>query len=231
MIHKSAHAGFQELLGSLPLPVAGVLRRAAGARSVRKRHDLALAAGEAMLKLASALRIGLALDRGFEPGGAIARRLERLIFPTPALWIDLLEEFSAGLAQSPDVEGLPYRSLHEELTRAWGETSAITVFLQTILAAGTIPGGLLEDARRRGILGFFIGLVAYGETALPPGDSDESAFYEKMTPILFNALCEALASPALLGGFDLAVTVKDREGSISRQILMGLAGLLRGSST
>jgi len=182
------------------------------ARKVGDRHDLALAAGEAMLKLASGMRIGLTLSHGFAPGSPVAKRLERLLFPTPALWLDLLEELSARMVQEPPVEAVPFRDLHEQLIHPAEDTPAISAFFEALPAASTIPGGLLTDARRRGVLGFFAALVAYGETALPPDSSAEAGFYETMAPLLFDAVCEALACPALLGGFDLAVSVEGSEG-------------------
>ena len=89
------------LVPGLPLPLAQLLRRARNSHSPLELHHNAYYLAEAALKLASAARIGLWLDRALAQGHPITARLEALAYPSLGQWRDLLRDIDRDMRSTP----------------------------------------------------------------------------------------------------------------------------------
>jgi tRNA A-37 threonylcarbamoyl transferase component Bud32 len=232
---SGAGSGRRELLQTLPLPLAQLLRRAMNGKSAAERHHGAFYLAECTLKIASAARVGLWLDRALVPGGDLARKLEALVLPSLGHWCELLRELTLSLSKRPDVALLPPLCDAAALARKrpeWTHVAALGRRGVEVEIFGEEPA---KQASRRGVLGFFDLVVAYRNVVIGHGAQRTSAFYEELAHLLLDAVVEVLADPALLGGLELAQARREvsvePDGETSRTTwyaLTGLAGLPRG---
>jgi eukaryotic-like serine/threonine-protein kinase len=187
----------RDLTARLPLPLASICRRILHAKSPAERHGSAWSLVEATLRMATAGRLGLFLARGLEapPEGRLARDLGRLSFPTTKTWSGLLAGLNEALAALPDAALVPLAADAGELTRRRPEWLHVAAFVDR---ASPSPD-LAAEGRARGLLGF-LELAASLAGQDPTGNAHGD--------LLLDALAEALASPALLGGLRLAHRVE-----------------------
>ncbi|MEP7119372.1 MAG: serine/threonine-protein kinase [Byssovorax sp.] len=223
-------SGRRELLQTLPLPLAQLLRRALNGKSAAERHHGAFYLAEGTLKIASAARVGLWMDRALVPGGDLARKLEALVLPSLGHWCEMLRELTLALSKRPDVALLPPLCDAAALARKrpeWAHVAALCRRGVEVEIFGEEPA---KQALRRGTLGFFDLVVAYRNVVIGHGAQRTSAFYEELARLLLDAVVEVLADPALLGGLELAQARLELDGETSHTTwyaLTGLAGLPR----
>ncbi len=184
----------EELLPTLPLPLAQLGRRVLHAKIAAERYAAAYYLAEATLKLAAAARIGLFLAHG---GAPTTLHFELLVDATMARWCVLFEEVCQALAALPQAALLPLADTSAALTAAASEQGAIAAYFARCAELRLVEPALLERQRRRGLLGLLAVIAARGPTlgaAQPKQDGD----------LLVAAVSEALESPALFGGLTLA---------------------------
>ncbi len=229
---SGAGSARRELMVTLPLPLAQLLRRAMNGKSAAERHHGAFYLAECTLKIASAARVGLWMERALVPGGDLARKLEALVLPSLGHWCELLRELSLSLSKRPDVALLPPICNASELARKrpdWTHVAALCRRGVELEIFGAEPA---KQALRRGVLGFFDLVVAYRNVVIGHGAQRTTAFYDELARLLLDAVVEVLAEPALFGGLELAQARLELEpdGEASRTTwyaLTGLAGLPR----
>ncbi|MFC1849592.1 hypothetical protein ACFL27_05225 [candidate division CSSED10-310 bacterium] len=223
-------------LNTLPLPIAQVLRRAINAKSAVDRHHLAFFAGEAMLKLAAAARVGTYLQHCFEAGSKLAQQLESLVLPSTGHWLGFLRDVSAHFSKQPGRGMVPLAELHPVLTKAHPEWQQMDRFLATCVEEGALKKEIASEARRKGVLGFFTALVAYRNQVMGHGAQRQRSYYEQVAPLLLEAVMELFQDHSLLGGLELAVArlgldVDDTKTHLNWQILKGLGSLIQSRET
>jgi WD40 repeat protein/serine/threonine protein kinase len=220
----------EELARSLPLPLAQLYRRAHNAKTAGDRHDHAFYLAEAALKLAACLRIGAAIQAGFEPGSPLARSLEALCLPSLGHWLGFLRDASEYLRRRPDAALLPLAGAHEALSRPEA-LPAVRAFAERAARGdpGENPPLAPEQARaaaRQGILGFFGLMTTYRNVVFGHGGKRTAAYYEELGPLLLAAVEEVLRQDCLFGGLTLAVArlAPADEGRAVRLAWQGLRG-------
>jgi predicted Ser/Thr protein kinase len=218
-------AALRELMAQLPLPLAQLLRRALNGKSAVERHHGAFYVAECALKLASAARVGLWLERALVPGSELARRMEALVLPSLGLWCELLRELGLSLAQRPDAALLPLAGSAAALVRKRPEWARVSALGQRGVALGVLREEPVKQALRKGALGFFDLVVAYRNEVIGHGAQRSNAFYEELSHLLLEALTEVLAEPALFGGMELCQARLELSGNESRRVWYGLRGL------
>src|SRR5580704_9092700 len=112
---KNSHPPDEGLIQQLPSPLAQLYRRALNAKTAQDRHHHAYYLAEAGLKLATCLRIGIALKHGLEPRSPLAQSLELICLPSVGQWVSFLRETSEYLRKRPDAGLLPLAESHEHL--------------------------------------------------------------------------------------------------------------------
>ncbi len=221
----------RELMAVLPLPLAQLVRRALNGKSAVERHHGAFYLAECALKLASAARVGLWMERALVPGSDLAKRLETLVLPSLGHWCELLRELGLSLAQRPDAALLPLAGSAAALTRKRPEWTRVIAFAQRGVALDVLRDEPVKQALRKGAAGFFDLIVAYRNEVIGHGAQRSNAFYEELAGLLLEALAEVLTEPALFGGLELSEARLELDGNESRVVwygLTGLAGLPRG---
>jgi predicted Ser/Thr protein kinase len=222
--------GLRELMPTLPLPLAQLVRRALNGKSAAERHHGAFYLAECTLKLAAAARVGLWMDRALVPGGDLARALGALVLPSLGHWCELLRELTVALARRPDVALLPPLCDAAALSRKRPEWARVAELARRGVELEVFSAEPAKQALRRGALGFFDLIVAYRNVVIGHGAQRTSAFYDELAHLLLEAVVEVLADTALLGGLELAQARVELDGEASRTAwyaLTGLAGLPR----
>ncbi len=229
----STGSDIRDLMQRLPLPLAQLVRRVVNAKSAIERHQHAFYLAEASLKLAAALRIGLWLFRGLEPGGRLAKRLAGLVMPSLGRWCEFLREVDRALGTLPDADALPVVASRAELAQKLPESSAVSRFAQRGVEVSVFSAKSTAQPLRRGVLGFFELIVAYRNAVMGHGAHRSSSFYEDFSDLLLDAAAETLAISGLFDGLVLAVPRleldEDRSGThLHWKELVGLAGVPLG---
>jgi len=223
--------GLRELMPTLPLPLAQLVRRALNGKSAAERHHGAFYLAECTLKLAAAARVGLWMDRALVPGGDLARKLTALVLPSLGHWCEFLREITLALSRRPDAALLPPLCDAAELARKRPEWSRVAELARRGVELEVFGAEPAKQALRRGALGFFDLVVAYRNVVIGHGAQRTSAFYDELARLLLDAVVEVLAEKTLFGGLELAQARVELDGEISRTAwyaLTGLAGLPRG---
>jgi predicted Ser/Thr protein kinase len=225
-----AGSGLRELLQTLPLPLAQLLRRALNGKSAAERHHGAFYLAECTLKIASAARVGLWMERALVPGGDLARKLSALVLPSLGHWCELLRELTLSLSKRPDAALLPPLCDAAALARKRPEWTQVAALCRRGVELEIFGEEPAKQALRRGVLGFFDLVVAYRNVVIGHGAQRTTAFYEELARLLLDAVVEVLREPALLGGLELAQARIELDGEASKTVwyaLTGLAGLPR----
>jgi len=196
--------GPSTVLADLPLPLAQILLRAINHKNPQDLHHNAYYLGEATLKLAASARIGVYLTHCHTPGSPLTRRLEALVLPSTGQWVGFLREVSAALSNRSDRSLLPLAELHEGITTPAGRWEAVRTLTDTLVEMGVLSREDARQAVQKGPLGFFTMLVRYRNEVLGHGAQRKTAFYEKVGPLLLDAVVEVLRVPDLFGGLILA---------------------------
>lgn len=198
-----------DLVVSLPLPLAQLYRRAQTSVRGEDRHLHAYYLGEATLKLAASLRIGIVLQAGLEPESPLARRLEKLCMPMLGEWVGFLRESTSYLRQRPDTDLLPLAGCHEELL-AHRALPAVTAFAQAVTGEADgehlpLQPQFVRENLQQGVMGFFTILTSYRNRVIGHGSPKLRGYYERVGPLLMEAVCEVLRLPCLFGNLTMAV--------------------------
>lgn len=224
-----AGAGLRDQMHALPLPLAQLVLRALNGKSAADRHHAAFYLAELALKLASAARVGLWLDRALDPASDLARKLEALVQPSLGHWCELLREVTLALSRRADVALLPPLCDAAELARKRPDHRHVAELARRGGEAGVLGEEPTKQALRRGVLGFFDILVAYRNTVIGHGAQRTAAFYDEFGRLLLDAAAEVLADPVLFGGLALVQARPAPDGEAGRTVwysLTGLAGVL-----
>jgi len=215
-----------ELLSTLPLPLAQVLRRALNGKSAVDKHNNAFYLAEVSMKLAATLRIGLWLDRALQPGGKVAGELESLALPSLGHWLSFLRATNQELASRPDATLLPlgpYLKRLQEKQRNW---EAVERFAQEAADAGVVSTEVARTAKRQGLLGFFGLVVSYRNEVMAHAAQRRTRWYERMGALLLEALQVVLSRPELFGKLRLVCPrqrdIGSDESNIAWQDLTGM---------
>ncbi len=227
----AAAAALRERMHALPLPLAQLVLRALNGKSPADRHHAAFYLAECALKLASAARAGLWMERALDPASDLARKLEALVLPSLGHWCELLRELTLALSKRPDVALLPPICAASELSRKRPEWTGVAELAKRGVEAGVLGDESTKQSARRGALGFFEILVAYRNSVIGHGAQRTASFYEDFARLLLDAVAEVLAEPSLFGGLELAQARLESDGETGRTTwyaLTGLAGLTRG---
>ena len=227
----SAAAALRERMAALPLPLAQLVLRALNGKSPADRHHAAFYLAECTLKLASAARAGLWMERALDPTSDLARKLEALVLPSLGHWCELLRELTLALSRRPDVALLPPLCAAAELSRKRPEWIAVADLAKRGVDAGVLGDEATKQSVRRGALGFFEILVAYRNTVIGHGAQRTASFYEDFARLLLDATAEVLTEPSLFGGMELAQARLESDGESGHPAwyaLTGLAGVSRG---
>lgn len=202
-------ANADDLLATLPLPLAQLYRRAQTSSRAEDRHLHAYYLAEATLKLAASARIGVILQAGVEPGSSLAVRLEKICMPTVGEWVGLLRDTSRELRARVDKGLLPLADSHDALSRS-GAYPAIHAFAEEVSREDLetqppLQRQFVNEQLKQGLLGFFAILASYRNRVLGHGAPRLAAYYERVGPRLMSAVCELLAQDCLFGELTLAV--------------------------
>jgi eukaryotic-like serine/threonine-protein kinase len=217
-------------IGRLPLPLAQLYRRARNAKTAQDRHHHAFYLAEATLKLASSLRIGIALQSGLDAPTSLSQSLESLCLPAVGHWVGYLRETSEFLKGRPDAALQPLADQHEPLLRP-DVLPAVMAFAQRA-SQGEHPPLTPEQARadgQQGVLGFFNLVAAYRNQVFGHGAQRLPGFYEELGPVLLQAICEVLGQECLFGGLILAVA-RLQADAVGRALQIEWQGL-RGTAS
>ena len=222
--------GLRELLPTLPLPLAQLLRRALNGKSPAERHNCAFYLAEASLKLASAARIGLYLERGLQHGSAIAKALEGLMLPSMGQWCGLLRMVNGALGELSDAALLPLARCAAALDRKRPQWGAVKALAERSVELGIVGAETAKRARGRGALGFFELVTSYRNEVMGHGSQRSSDFYQELAQLLLAATGEVLALDELFDGMRLAraqlqLESRAEHAELSWLELTGLGGL------
>jgi serine/threonine protein kinase len=216
------------LVSTLPLPLAQLLRRALNSHAPLELHHNAYYLAEAALKLASAARVGVWLDRALEPGHPITSRLEALAYPSLGQWRDLMRDIDRELAQRKDAADWPLGPSLGQLDRERPDWQEVAAFSAACVEAGAVSEDVGSTALSLGLLGFFDIVVSYRNRVIAHGGQRLSSYYEHMGELLVHALGDVLSCDALVGGQRLVyarlrLSQADEDPSLYWQALRGVA--------
>ena len=202
MIH--ALAPDEDLVRSLPLPLAQLYRRACDAKTPLDRHLAAFYLWEASLKLLASVAVAAYTEKG-EPAPELAERLRNLARPALGHWWEFVRLLVPVLADSGNEGFRPARDLvfgrqRDDLPRAAGLDAALREELDG-------AGGVRVSIR---LSELFDRLVRYRNREIGHGATGQRPreYYDRMGRSLLLGTAELLGRLDVLAGRRL-ITVTD----------------------
>jgi eukaryotic-like serine/threonine-protein kinase len=216
--------GLSRLIPGLPLPLAQLLARSLNAKSAEERHNCAYYLGESTLKLSCAARAASWLRFRAGTDRRVADQSESLLLPTTGDWLRLLQHTSRSLAAFERAGRLvPFADTDAGLSRRRSDWEHIPAFAAAALNEGAVSQQAATEARRQGAFGFFALLVAYRNRVLGHGAQRLTSFYERLGPLLLQAVVEVLEQNELFTGFGLIKAVSKGGEDLDFLQLSGLS--------
>lgn len=225
----NAPTELRDLVATLPTPLAQLARRVVNARPGTEHHAAAFYFAESALKLAASARIAALLARPAIMDPALAAKLEAIVLPSIGHWWTFLAE-SNRVLRAQSGEGLPFAGSAGDLSEPLVRGSAMLELIEAAREATLVNDETARRAQKAGVIGFFEVLAVYRNQVMGHGALRSPSFYERFAGLLRRAITEVIASPAFLGGSDVAVPWIDDDpeaGPSSRwKVLRGLAGVV-----
>ncbi len=223
------------LLGSIPMPLAQLGKRALNAPAGIERHNAAFYMLEATLKLAAAGRICLWIKDGLvDPStrpadqARVAQSLQSLALPSLGHWFGYLRDVSDALDKAPSTNGRALAAPAKRIGQTPKEWKAVPAFARASVEAGAVKPEIGKNGEKRGILGFFEVLVGYRNEVIGHGAQREQKFYSELGELLLEAAAEIFSVPELFAGLHLAVArieLEEQKVKTTFKDLTGLAAL------
>ncbi len=186
---------------------------AANAKEPMARHQGAYLLGEASLKLASAARICLYLERWLVPGSEPARSLESLTVPSIGHWCELLHRINRELGNLQGAQGVVLARVSPDLSRERTDWAGVRRLVTEAAVRKIIKEPVAEQALSGGLLGFYRFLCTYRNAVVGHGGWRRDEFYEAMAALLLEALSEVLGDPCYLDGLQFFLGPADGDGA------------------
>jgi len=208
----SSGSGFRtSLRDRLPLPLAGLYRRAHNAKSRLERHGNALYLLEATVKLAAASQVAIYLGSRVRQE-AVDRRLAHLALPSFGHWAEFLRTISLSTSQ---LEPHPFPELSGVAAALREEREDLPAIAALLSAMGERVRGIAPFARVR-VRGIDLldRLPAYRNQVLGHGAIRGEPFYAEMGDRLLDAAVELLDRVPLLGRSVLVYAGEAREAQV-----------------
>jgi pSer/pThr/pTyr-binding forkhead associated (FHA) protein len=199
----SDRASVEDLIRTLPLPLAQLCRRALNARESLERHQAAYFLWEASLKLLASVAVVAYAERG-TPEPRLADRLTNLARPSLGHWWEFVRLLVPVLADDGDA----FRKLKDLLFgRPQGKMEQVAALDNALKEDLDGSGGGGNKVR---IQELFDRLVRYRNRELGHGAVGQrpAAFYERMADLLLGAMTELLPRLDVLAGRRLVYVVK-----------------------
>lgn len=200
-------------LSNLPWPLAQALRRACNDKTAQGRHNAAYYFFEASLKLSACAQIGSYLALGCADP-KLNEELKVLAKASAGSWLQVLNLFSAFLAQRSDAALVPLASVCRRLSDP------------ATLPAGRAFLDRFEKAPSKGkttVMDVFGAFVAHRNDEMGHGAQRDSEFYETTAPLILDAAIEAIEHLRPFGELKLALSrdvVIERTGESARRFML-----------